>query len=432
MTLNTNATPIWIENRSDWNRAKLIGFRWAFLFLCLLVIPELLFIFWKDGVLLESYSQMWQTAVPWIANNLFGVRQEFKAFGGGDTGYANLRLLLQAMLAVAGTLIWSLAQRGSREYDTLHYWLRVAVRYVLANGLLAYGVFKIYHVQFPAPPLTTLIQPFGQLTPHGLLWSFMGFSRPYQIFAGLVECTAAVLLFWNRTTTLGALLSLGALVNVLVMDWAYGVSVKLIVVRMLLLTGFLLLKDLNRLASVLLWNQPTAKDASFSPWRESRGKWGIYAAKILVAMWILGSQVKEAGRLAPNVAERGRPPLYGSYRVERQLIDGQEIATDDAGRWNLVAFDNIDRRESHLVVRNAAEVWMLYLVKYDEAKAQLSINQPGLGAKQEQLLFSHPEAGIVELKGALAQKPIELRLRKLPEPEFPLVKEAGPRWIFRW
>ena len=39
----------------------------------------------------------------------------------------------------------------------------------------------------------------------GILWKLMGHSYGYNLFTGLAEAVPAALLFWRRTTTVGAL-----------------------------------------------------------------------------------------------------------------------------------------------------------------------------------------------------------------------------------
>jgi hypothetical protein len=43
----------------------------------------------------------------------------------------------------------------------------------------------------------------------GLLWTFMGASEPYTMFVGFAEMIAGILLFPRKTSTLGALMSVG-------------------------------------------------------------------------------------------------------------------------------------------------------------------------------------------------------------------------------
>jgi hypothetical protein len=68
-----------------------------------------------------------------------------------------------------------------------------------------YGAAKVFKSQFPDPPASRLLEPLGEMSPMGLLWSFMGASEAYTVFGGLAETIPAILLMFGRTTLLGAL-----------------------------------------------------------------------------------------------------------------------------------------------------------------------------------------------------------------------------------
>lgn len=47
--------------------------------------------------------------------------------------------------------------------------------------------------QFPTPTADKLMQPYGESSPMGILWTFMGSSTAYTIFAGTAgEVLAAI------------------------------------------------------------------------------------------------------------------------------------------------------------------------------------------------------------------------------------------------
>ena len=73
--------------------------------------------------------------------------------------------------------------------------------------LLSYGTIKIIQTQFPFPSFDRLLERYGDSSPMGLLWTFMGYSRPYNFLAGACEASGGLLLFFRRTTTLGALVA---------------------------------------------------------------------------------------------------------------------------------------------------------------------------------------------------------------------------------
>lgn len=66
----------------------------------------------------------------------------------------------------------------------------------------------------------------------------MGYSRTYTIFAGAGEVIGGVLLFFRRTTTLGALILCGVLANVVALNFSYGIPVKIFSSLLLLLAYF--------------------------------------------------------------------------------------------------------------------------------------------------------------------------------------------------
>src|SRR5204863_6312660 len=99
-------------------------------------------------------------------------------------------------------------------------------------------------------------QTFGEASPMGLLWTFMGSSTSYTVFSGLAEVIGGLLLMARRTTLLGALVCIGVMVNVVMLNFSYDVPVKLYSSHLLAMAFFLLLPDLRRLTNVLVLNRP--------------------------------------------------------------------------------------------------------------------------------------------------------------------------------
>ena len=55
-----------------------------------------------------------------------------------------------------------------------------------------YGFAKVVPLQFAQPSSIRLGQQLGDMSPMGLLWTFMGFSPSFQIFTGAVEVLAGL------------------------------------------------------------------------------------------------------------------------------------------------------------------------------------------------------------------------------------------------
>src|SRR5262245_33818902 len=124
----------------------------------------------------------------------------------GDTMRDYVQNFVVLLLAIAGALVWGIVDRRRREYNRAHEWLTAFVRFSLAITMFNYGFAKIIPTQMPAPGPDRWIEPLGEYSPMGLLWTFMGYSYVYQIFTGIGEAMGGFLVCFRRTTTAGALL----------------------------------------------------------------------------------------------------------------------------------------------------------------------------------------------------------------------------------
>ena len=130
------------------------------------------------------------------------------------------------------------------------------VRFVLGATMLSYGWAKVFPNQMPAPGPDRLLNPIGETSPMGLLWTFMGASSAYQIFAGVGEVVGGTLLFWRRTALLGALVLVVVLANVVALNFCYDVPVKLYSSHLLAMALFIVAPHVPRLLDVLVLNRP--------------------------------------------------------------------------------------------------------------------------------------------------------------------------------
>ena len=70
--------------------------------------------------------------------------------------------------------------------------------------MIIYGMVKVIPVQRHYPALTRLLQPFGTLSPMGVLWASMGAAPAYEIFAGFAEVAGGLLLISVRRSSVPA------------------------------------------------------------------------------------------------------------------------------------------------------------------------------------------------------------------------------------
>jgi uncharacterized membrane protein YphA (DoxX/SURF4 family) len=101
------------------------------------------------------------------------------------------------------------------------------LRLGLAVTMVVYGFSKVWVRQFPPLDEWTAFQSYGDSSPMGLLWRFMGHSPTYERFTGFAEVLAGVLLATRRTATPGALVMVAVMANVVMLNFCFDVPVKL-------------------------------------------------------------------------------------------------------------------------------------------------------------------------------------------------------------
>lgn len=330
-----------LQPAADWSMLQRILFRFFTIYAVLyaLTVP---FGVPLGDLITEYYGGLWNWFVPWFGDLIFGLEITIFPAGSGDTTYNYVQLVALGLLTGIGCLIWSLLDRKRKNYDTALYYIRVFVRYYLAFVMLTYGFVKVIKLQFPFPNLERLLKPYGESSPMGLLWTFMGYSTPYTFFAGLGEVIGGLLLFYRRTTTLGALVVIGVMSNVVIMNFSYDVPVKIFSSHLLLLALFLTVKDIRRLVNFFFLNRAAPPSNLATPFSAPRLHIARHVIKTLVIGYALYTQISgglEARSLYGDLRET--PALYGIYDVDTFVANGDTLAplTTDTERWRKLFID---------------------------------------------------------------------------------------------
>jgi uncharacterized membrane protein YphA (DoxX/SURF4 family) len=328
-----------LGDQKTWGRGTLWAFRFLFAYLMLYMLPfPINFNDAPDGL-----GIIWVRVVPWVFRHLLHVNITVVP-SGAETVYDYARTLLLIVLGGVAAVVWSLADRGRTQYRTLYEWLRLYVRLYLGAVMLSYGATKVLPVQFASPPSpSTLVQPFGDSSPHNLLWNFMASSRVYRVFSGLAEVVGGALLFVPRVTTLGALVCAGVLMNVFMLNISYDFGAKLFSLHLLLMSLFLMVPDLGRLAGLLVLNRRIEAAPSWSffrrPWL-NRAILAFQAAFGVLAMAYCFALAYPYSR--ENVERAVKTPFYGIWYVDEFTLDGkvQPPFLNNEQRWWRVIFEH--------------------------------------------------------------------------------------------
>jgi hypothetical protein len=413
--------------RPRWGFAHKLLFRFAFCYLVLYNLPfPLDFLFFSFNVT-KPYQDFWNFVVPWVGESVFNADTSVLPNGSGDTTYNYVQVFCFLILALAATAIWTFLDRKRANYARLHEWLRVYVRFALSLTIIGYGAVKVIPSQFPAPSLDRLLEPFGESSPMGLLWTFMGASFSYNVFAGFSEMLGGLLLMTRRTTMLGALVCIGVMTNVVLLNFSYDVPVKLFSSHLLLMAIFLALPDVRRLTNLLVFNRP-AEPAEIRPLFQR--KWLNWGGIALRTVAVIGFSIymlnqayegsKQYGNLAP------KPPLYGIWNVDELVIDGQArppLVTDEK-RWRRVVFDYPGTLAVHLM----GDTRERYRLNLDPAKKALILTKRDDPKWRSRISYRQPGPQLLAFEGTFDGHKLQARLRKVDEKKYLLVSR-GFHWI---
>ncbi len=404
-----------------WPLARRVAFRFLFSYLVLysFLFATLTDFDWDWMTL----APLWNAVVLWIAKHVLHFNGEMSSLGNGpsDTRYGwvlNGSWLLMAAVACAA---WSILDRRRLHYERLHALLRVWVRYALAYMMFVYGSVKLFKLQFPAPGPARLMETFGESSPMGLLWAFMGASTPYTVFTGVVETLGGALLLVRRTTTLGALVVLGAMTNVVALNFSYDVPIKLLSMHFLLLAAWLVAPDARRLVDVLVLHRPT--EPALRRWTPAtRGRrWARRIVKASVIAVMVGAVLRycivtqrQSGDNAP------KPPYYGAYEVETFVRNGAAVPQvfGDAQAWRALA---LDREDGALRFGDGTRI--RFALPPKNGAIELVVD-----GQMTPLTFTTPDAAHVVLRGRYKGDEIAVTLKKVPDARQPLLSR-GFHWI---
>ena len=330
--------------RLPWQPWQRVLFRIAFPFFVLLSLPSdagwyknLVTIDWLHGHYRDVYD------IARFSPTFF--------LGGGAEGGAPLLLGYDKWFVALGIslvigVIWTLLDRKREEYEVLYYWLRVVVRFRAGIGIIGFGFTKLFPTQMPYPSIGLLNSDLGDMTAQKIFWLQIGIVPWYQVFAGVVETLAGVLLFFRRTTFLGAALLLGALGDIVFVNFAYDGGVHVYSSYFVLLAAFLMVQDVPNLYNLLIRERYTVPQHYYPHFRAAWQRFGRLGLKVAAITIFLGyltylEYLNFAFDPYKQPAQKGVAALRGLYHVTEFRLNGRVIPYSplDSVRWQQATFE---------------------------------------------------------------------------------------------
>jgi hypothetical protein len=231
---------------------------------------------------------------------------------------------------------------------------------------------------------------------------------------------------------LGALVVLGVLANVVMLNFCYDVSVKLHSSHLLAMTLFVAAADLRRLVDFFVLGRtatPANDPPLFATPRLRRGACVLMTVVVLglvglsLHMNIVRSQAN--GHLAP------KPPLYGIWEVKEVVADGavRPPLMSDHGYWLRATFDPgyPGHYPATLRVTRLDQSRQLYLVQLDTKQRTIVLSKFDDPTWQATLTYSEPASGTLVLQGMLDGRQVRITFRAADETRLPINQDT--HWI---
>ncbi len=384
--------------------------------------------------------------VSWFTWTLFQKDVYPFSSGSSDGIYNYAELLSIFVYSVGVAIVWSFLDWRRTDSAWLKDLLRSFLRYSLAIVLLTYGLGKVYpeFTQFPAPSFDRLNITYGESSPMGLLWTFMGASQPYTIFAGLGEVLAALLLIWRRTTMVGAFVAIGVMTNVVMLNFCYDVPVKLFSTHLLIASFVVLVPDLSRISKMFLTHSSLERAELRPPFVSRQLVWVHRVLK----MGVIGIAILfPTYQTIDSWGSSKSPDFFGDYAVQENSSASQDAdlnaaaatesdETSDSGfkKFNFVrlpyAIEKEQQRKYTDLISIATDTGTTNaIVELDIQKMEMKIVD-FQGRKRNlpsNIKIKVIDEDLLELSGQISDGPWLVKLRRR-KGEF-LLSSRGFRWV---
>lgn len=383
-------------------------------------IPGVATVFWV-------FTKPMEIATIWFGKTVLGLTalEKIAVTGSGDTTFDYVNLLFTFLLSIIATTVILLVSK-KKDFQSWFHVTWIYARYYVGLFLILYGVMKFFNGQFQPTRIERLEGTYGDSSPMGLLWTFMGHSSAYAFFGGFIEFVAGVLLLFRRTTIAGALMGFGVMLNVAAMNYCYDVPVKLFSTHLVLLSIFIVSPYLCSLyrfffkqESLQLKIEPMVFKEKWQRVTHKVSKIGLIAFCSLAIVMI----IIEVNSTPENVVYA--ESFNGSYEVKAFVKNGDTIpaSASDTLRWNKVYMEDGD-----FVIKTMGQKKAFYSVKTDTIKHKVVITSYKDSTAVFKFDYKNIKDNELQLKGIYLSDTLEVVAKQKKKADYELNKR-GFHWI---
>jgi len=284
----------------------------------------------------------WDSIIPSFAK-FCGYEDTVKiSYRGGDYVYNFFKICFYAIVAFVTTVLLLLVDFKRDNYNALLQWLTVCVRYFVFYMMFSFSIMKFLPIQFPPLTEDVLNTKLGDFSPGSLLFTYMSYSRPYVLLVATLQMAGGLLLLSRKTVLIGALISIGIMFNVLMVNLCYNYSQKILCIHLVIMLLYLILLNGKALFKFFVLRKPSTpniNNALFAPVNikaKSILKFGVITFTFCYFGYIHYNNFLQYQNKVETVSSI--TPFFGVYNIQqnnRSIEDNPIANLQDSLNWKV-------------------------------------------------------------------------------------------------
>lgn len=251
----------------------------------------------------------------------------------------------------------------------------------------------------------------------------MGASKSYNLFGGILEIIPGILLLFRRTQTLGALIAIAVLTNILLLNIGYDVLVKALTFHLILMSFFILSPDIKRILRFFFLKENTSLTTIPEQVSVFKYQWLWHSLKVIFIVFVVSKIIQHEAGLRENFPKNYLGGLDGIYETKEFYRNNQKIPLiiTDTTLWKLIAIN----RWGYVTVQFMNDSTFKYSSQGDTTTKTIELNAGNDSNFKSQLHFSiiTPEEYLFE--GIYLGDSVKVYSRKINLKNLPLLKDKG-------
>lgn len=348
-------------------------------------------------------NPFWDLLVPKFAA-IFGEEHlaRTRRTGSGDLLFNYYKIAFFVFLAFLSAIALTARVKKETTFSNIKIGAFMLVKYFVIYQMIMYGMAKVFYMQFQYPSTMRLEQKLGDMSPMGLLWTFMGYSKGYTMFTGWLELIAGVFILFRRTMTLGLLMAFGVMLNVMMLNFCYDVPVKLLSSHIVFLSLVLLIPAGKSIWQYFLGTGDIARPSY--PLFDYKNAASIFiGAKVLFLVLYLGGSA-----IRMMSYDSSKKFIFGQLNdvTQFRMYDskGAEVTDITSDRiWESVTESGSD----YLSIKTKNDLVIYRKMEVDSSMTSITLSRPGDNDYTFQL--ENVADGVYDLRGTYEGDSISMR-----------------------